>query len=177
MSGDVDAALLWLAQHQVPACLIGGSALSVRGYARYTEDVDLLVMDPRVLDTVFWTGGPAPLRLARGDEQDPLAGVVELGGRVEIIVGKGHAAEHALRTSEVVPSRGQPVATALALVLLKLEAGGPVDVQDILQLVSVQRALGLGGWVAEIAQHAPRLSVHAREVWQRVRPDVLGPNG
>jgi hypothetical protein len=46
--------------------MIGGSALAVHGYARFTADVDLLTMDGRVLDEKFWDGADLP-EIRKGD--------------------------------------------------------------------------------------------------------------
>jgi len=124
-------------------CVIGGCALAARGYARFTADVDLLTMDGRVLEAEFWEGGESP-ELRIGDWEDPLRGVVRFHGEadVDLIVGVGHAMRFAVKTAEVHPTVGLPVATPLALVLLKLEAGGPVDRSDIIGLVDTRRQLG-----------------------------------
>lgn len=63
--------------------LIGAHALAVRGYPRFTADIDLLTTDTRVLNPEVWAavareGGTVDPR--RGDSDDPLAGVVQRRG-------------------------------------------------------------------------------------------------
>ena len=81
---------------QVAHALIGAAALAARGVARSTYDIDLLTTDGRVLAAAFWDSlraGGASVDVRRGDDEDPLAGVVRVtaaGDRpVDVIVGKG----------------------------------------------------------------------------------------
>jgi hypothetical protein len=155
-------------------CVIGGYALAARGYARFTVDIDLLTMDGRVLEPKFWEGGELP-ELRKGDWEDPLRGVVRLHGEsdIDLIVGVGHAMRFAVKTAEMHPMLDLPVATSLALVLLKLEAGGPVDRSDIVGLVDTRRQLGDESWLAEIAQHLPHLSEDARACYTALAPHLM----
>ena len=49
-------------------------------------------------------------------------------------------------TAEASAALDCAVATPLALVLLKLEAGGPQGCWDVVSLIQAQRALGRAGW-------------------------------
>jgi hypothetical protein len=153
--------------------LIGGVALGAHGFARYTADVDLLTMDGRVLAEEFWTGSTLP-EIHRGDPDDPLAGLVrwDLDPTHDLLVGRGHAMQLAVDSAAADATLGCRVATPLALVLLKLEAGGPQDRNDILSLVDAQRTLGSAAWLSEVASHLGRLSAPARAAWERVRGDL-----
>lgn len=77
---------------QIAYCLIGASALAVHGYVRATADIDLLPLDPRVLENAFW--GDQPVSILRGDWDDPLVGSVIWASAVQhdVIVGRGYAA-------------------------------------------------------------------------------------
>ena len=154
-------------------CLIGGVALAVHGFARYTADVDLLTMEGAVLDPGFWSGTATP-EIRFGDVDDPLAGLVRWPGEPEhdLLVGRGYAMQLAVDSAASSSDLGCPVATPLALVLLKLEAGGPQDRSDILSLAEAQRVLGSVSWLAEIPRHLPHVSVEARACWERVEPDL-----
>jgi len=75
--------------------VIGGVALAAHGVARATLDLDLLATDPARLDEQAWqdlrsTGVSVEIR--RGDEFDPLAGVVRVVSKderpIDLIVGK-----------------------------------------------------------------------------------------
>lgn len=154
-------------------CLVGGVALAAHGFARYTADVDLLTMDARVLAPELWAAIPA-VEIRSGDPDDPLAGLVRwpTEPRHDLLVGRGYAMRLAVDTALRSSVLGVPVATPLALTLLKLEAGGPQDRNDILALVDAQRSLGVAAWVEEIAGHVPRLSAHAQACWKRVAADL-----
>lgn len=155
-------------------CMIGGSALAAHGYARFTADVDVLTMDDRVLDQNFWDGDEAP-EIRKGDWDDPLRGVVRFHGEpgLDLIVGAGYAMRFAVETAELHPTLGFRVATPLAMVLLKLEAGGPMDRSDIIGLVDTRRQLDSVEWLGEIAQHLPRLSDEARACHAALAPHLV----
>jgi hypothetical protein len=171
----LDRQLLDLLEHHgVPFCVIGGVALAVHGHARYTADVDLLTMDRRVLDPAFWSGAPCAVEVRVGDADDPLAGLVRWPSSPphDLIVGRGHAMSLAVESAVRDATLGAPAATAIALVLLKLEAGGPQDLNDILALAGAEAVLGRAGWREAVEQHLPRLSEPARAAWQRVAADL-----
>lgn len=159
-------------------CVIGGCALAAHGYARFTADIDLLTMDGRVLEAAFWEGGELP-ELRVGDWEDPLRGVVRFHSEPEIdlIVGVGHAMRFAVKSAVVHPALRVPVATPLALVLLKLEAGGPVDRSDIVGLADTRRQLGDDAWLAEIPQHIDLLSEEARACYADLAPHLAPQAG
>lgn len=171
MSAVDSAVLAHLDGRGIRCCLTGAAALAARGYARFTSDVDVLTVDASVLAAEFWTGFvPAPER-RRGAASDPLVGVVRWDElRTAIIVGRGHASGFAVDTAEVLPGLDVRVPTALALVLVKLEAGGMKDRFDIIELVRVQRLLGQTRWIAEIPAHLPQLSTEARALWITLEP-------
>lgn len=126
--------------------LVGGFAVSAWGVARATRDIDLAVA----------LGAADPARLAAhleasyhpGDPDDPLRGVF----RVELPIGK-HVVPVQLivlqpRWVDLVFRRVEtlsvlecvvPVVNWEALVLLKLYAGGPVDLQDARDIVAIRQ--------------------------------------
>ncbi|HZR82415.1 MAG TPA: hypothetical protein VFD92_15080 [Candidatus Binatia bacterium] len=170
----LDAALLrHLERSGVEYCVIGGVALAVHGYGRYTADVDLLTMDARGLRRDFW---PDELvaEIRTGAADDPLGGLVRCATSPphDVLVGRGYAMRMAVATAEPHRELGAPVATPLALVLLTLEAGGPQDRNDIVALVDAQRVLGTDRWVGDVPRHLARLSDAARACWQRVSADL-----
>jgi len=106
---------------EVPFLLIGGVALASWGIARFTADVDLLTLDPRVLEGSFWDGaGLPPAEISRGDLEDPLGGVVRLAldPRHDLILGKDFAARKAMAGGVVRPGLPCPVAGPLGLALV-----------------------------------------------------------
>lgn len=153
-------------------CLIGGLALAAWGVGRFTADVDLLSVDPRVLDHTCWVRGGFPGATIRiGDHEDPLGGVVRLDCDPphDVILGKGHAARTALERRVEGAGLPCPVADPLGLILLKLEAGAPQDAYDVLSLLAAGRALGILALETEVEGHLPLLSPEARQVWSRLR--------
>jgi len=171
----VDPTLVaYLDTRGVRFCVIGGVALAVHGFARYTADVDLLTMDATVLAADFWSGS-AVTEIRRGEGDDPLAGLVRWSSEPphDLLVGRGHAMRFAVDTAAENTTVGARVATPLGLVLLKLEAGGPQDRNDILALVQARQALAGAGWLADVPAHLPHLSAEARACWARVEPDLV----
>lgn len=164
----------FLAGKRIPHAVIGAVALAVHGAPRYSADVDVLVLDPAVLDLSFWAGHSAqPRSIRRGDGDDPLQGLVLFAESAaelptDVIVGRGYAARCALDTATENPDLGCPVVSPLGLALLKLEAGGIGDLQDLVALQSVQQQLT--GWdlPAAAGPHLPRLSTHAQEAWGKL---------
>lgn len=161
-----------LAAKRVRCCLIGGAALAVHGHLRPLADVDLLTLDERVLHAHFWLNSMPPLKVHWGRHGDPFRGLVRWSTAwdVDLYVGLGHAAEVALATATLHPPLPVPVATPLALTLLKLEAGGTTDVQDILSLAAVRRAVDGAPWLSELPSHLPALTPDARACWAYVAP-------
>lgn len=163
----------------VPWCLIGAHALALHGVARYTADVDLLCMQARVLDPAFWvargfvTGGSGPLgvRIRRGDDEDPLAGLVRFEGPppLDLIVGRGARMREALANAVTEPVEGLPVVRAHDLLALKLEAGGPRDLGDVRDLLDAYALRGDLSLEASLAALAPTLSPWAARSLARVR--------
>jgi hypothetical protein len=163
-----------LERHRVRYCLIGGVALAVHGYARYTADVDLLTMDTRVLRDTLWNDAARTVEIRVAAADDPLGGLVRWPSAPphDLLVGRGHAMQFAVDSARGEQTLGAPVATPLALVLLKLEAGGPQDRNDILALADAQLTLGTLDWRGAIDAHLPRMSEHARAAWTKLVPDL-----
>jgi hypothetical protein len=152
--------------------LIGAAALAAAGVARSTYDFDLLTTDAAVLQIGFWSelrGQGVDADVRRGDDLDPLAGVVRLdvaGERpVDVIVGR-----HAWQTAAVQRAHrsggGAPVVTPTDLVLLKLFAGGTQDLWDIRQLLATP---GGNAILQEVEEALERMPQSMREAWNEAR--------
>ncbi len=126
--------------------LVGGFAVSVWGTPRATQDIDLAVAlgaaDPNRL------AGQLKASYQSGDPDDPLQGVFRLETRIgeeavpiQLIVLRPKWAEIVFRQVERVRVLDcqVPVVTWQALVLLKLYAGGPVDLQDARGILAVRQ--------------------------------------
>ena len=139
--GDVAA---HLDSKDVPYAVIGAAALALHGVSRSTGDQDLLVTDSAVLAAGFWESleRSTTIDVRRGDDADPLAGVVRLErageSPVDVVVGRFRWQTAVLSRAERVrgPDREIPVVRAADLVLLKLYAGGSQDRWDIEQLLA-----------------------------------------
>ena len=160
-----------LADQQIGHALIGAAALAARGIARSTYDIDLLTVDGRVLQASAWgalvaTGVVVEIR--RGDQGDPLGGVVRLespGERpVDVIVGKAAWQARAVQRAEAL-AEGPPVVLAVDLVLLKLYAGGAQDLWDVEQLLHLPSAEVLR---AQVEAELVNLSEDIRSSWEAV---------
>jgi hypothetical protein len=159
----------------VPFCLIGGHALAARGYPRFTVDIDLLTTDTRVLDQDVWR----PLAIAgasvdarRGDHDDPLAGVVHVlladATDIDVVVGRW-------QWEAAVIARAEPLAIAAGvtlpvpgvsdLILLKLAAGGFLDLRDAAALLEIGEREVL---VREVEAHLGEVHPDVRTVWRQV---------
>lgn len=152
---------------EVSYALIGAHAMAARGYPRFTIDVDVLTTDARVLDAATW--GPlieqgARVDRRRGDADDPLAGVVRIvladATNVDVVVGRWAWEQQVVARAERMHVLGVTIAVATTsdLILLKLAAGGHIDLHDAAAL------LALGDRDRVIADVEARLG--------DVRPDV-----
>lgn len=168
----LDHVVALLTTHQIPHALIGAAALAARGIARSTYDIDMLTADPRVLDRGLWAdlvNGGAAVDIRRGDEDDPLGGVVRVEAArerpVDIILGRLGWHRRAVDRAETLPD-GPPVVTAGDLILLKLYAGGPQDLWDVRELLRLPGADRLAAEVsAELTGHPPSM----QELWVQAR--------
>jgi hypothetical protein len=126
--------------------LIGGFAVSAWGVARATQDIDLAV--------ALGTSGPQALAAHLGATyepggiDDPLRGVFRFSLKcerqevpVQLVVLPSKMAAIAFNGVETLTVLGYsvPVVNWQALVLLKLYAGGPVDLQDARSIVAVRK--------------------------------------
>jgi hypothetical protein len=166
-----------LEREKAQTALIGAAALAVRGVSRSTADTDLLCVDNNVLRKEVWAGLEAPgreVRILKGDPEDPLAGSVRIGEGseiVDVVVGR-HSWQREIIDAAELLSLGElrvKVATPAAIVLLKLDAGGPKDAWDIRALLEVSSHPK--EVQAEVEAFLPRLSADARRLWARLRSE------
>jgi hypothetical protein len=157
----------------VTYALAGGMAVVARGYARFTLDFDLLTMDVRVLQSTVWNElreAGISVDIRKGDSDDPLAGVVRIGSMpetIDVVVGKWKWQQGVIERAELLEIEGRPIRVPLTsdLILLKLEAGGPIDQQDILRLLAVGPRNQL---VAEVTEKISDLPDDAQQLWSRL---------
>jgi hypothetical protein len=152
--------------------LIGAHAMAARGYARSTIDVDFLTTDNRVLDASLWTDlerTGASVECRRGDADDPLAGVVHIrladGTECDLVVGRWNWEAHVVERAEPMRLAGVdlPVARASDLILLKLAAGGYLDLRDAAALLASGDRKTL---VGEVEQYLADVRPDVRTAWR-----------
>jgi hypothetical protein len=161
--------------------LIGARALGIRGYPRMTVDYDLLTTDRRVLERGVWADlarAGLLIDVRPGDFDDPLGGVVRVrshdGGEVDVVVGKREWQRGVIGRAERLDLGGVVVPVALSgdLVLLKLDAGGVLDLQDVVALL----ALGdREATIRHVEEHLHELGEDSRRAWKRVRAEGHDP--
>jgi hypothetical protein len=131
-----------LDERAIPHALIGAAALAAAGIARSTYDVDLFTGDARVLLDETWQGlaeASLSFEIRRGDDEDPLGGVVRLeqiGQRpVDVILAKHGWQTRIVERVQRSPGGAPPIVRPPDLMLLKLYAGGTQDLWDIRELL------------------------------------------
>ena len=160
----------------IPHAVIGAAAMAAHGAARSTADIDLLVTSPQSLLAQTWAALPSTntVDIRRGDDDDPLAGVVRIArhGDVDVDVVVGKRAWQQGCVNRAVPSlvNGVPVARLEDLVLLKLYAGGPQDAWDIHQMLALSEGSSA---ISALDALVASLPADAQALWQR----ILGERG
>ncbi|MFM8535012.1 MAG: hypothetical protein ACKOEC_15725, partial [Acidimicrobiia bacterium] len=145
----IDPIIQLLESRGAPYALIGGHALAARGFPRFTVDVDLMTTAAWILDGPVWAElqqQGAAVDRRRGDIDDPLAGVVHLllpdGTDVDLVLAKYQWEADVVGRAEpmlIRPGLRVPVPLASDLILLKLAAGGSLDLRDAATLLSADR--------------------------------------
>jgi hypothetical protein len=160
-----------------PYALIGARAVGARGFPRMTLDYDFLTSDPRVLQRETWQpleqqGVTADPR--KGDADDPLAGVVHLSFRgdqeADVVLAKWKWESEIIERAEPLDVGGTTVPVPLTsdLILLKLAAGGPIDLQDVVALVETDR----GRLIAEVDEKVPIVRPDVAAAWSKIKQSL-----
>lgn len=154
--------------------LIGAHAMAARGYPRFTVDVDLLTTEARVLEPDTWVPlarGGAHVDARRGDADDPLGGVVHIlladGTDVDIVVGKWQWEADLIDRADEMPIGGVPLRVPRIgdLILLKLAAGGHLDVRDAAALLAIADHDTV---VREVEAHIDDVRPDIRSAWREL---------
>jgi hypothetical protein len=171
---NIEPVLRVLERLGAPYALIGGHAVAARGFARSTIDLDLLTADPRVLDPSAWSDlavEGAHVDCRRGDADDPLAGVTRINLPdsipVDVIVARWKWQEAVITRAESVSigSIRLPVPVASDLILLKIAAGGALDLRDAAALLAAGDRKTL---IADVESRLPDVRPDARDAWRQV---------
>jgi hypothetical protein len=155
--------------------MIGARALGVRGYPRMTLDYDFLTDEALVLQRETWSGlvekHGAAVEVRKGDLEDPIAGVVRIdfpgGGEADVLLAKWKWEAEVIRRAEPVDLGGYivPVPPASDLILLKLAAGGPIDLQDVISLLH----LDCDRLIREVDDSVASVHPDVTGVWQQIK--------
>jgi hypothetical protein len=160
-----------------PYALIGAHAMAVRGYPRFTVDVDLITSDDRVLEPARWTElehTGATVEPRRGDADDPLGGVVHIlladGTDVDLVVAKWKWEADVIERADAIVIAGSPIRVARTsdLILMKLAAGGYGDLQDAAALLAIADGDAI---VREVETHVGEVRPDVRHLWRDVSAD------
>lgn len=154
--------------------LIGAHAMAVRGYPRFTVDVDLLTADARVLEPTPWSalvGHGAVVEPRRGDADDPLAGVVHIllldGTDVDLVVARWPWEARIVERAESVSVDGLMIRVPRCsdLILLKLAAGGYADLQDAAALLALGDPAETDTVIRDVNAHIDEVRPDVRHLW------------
>lgn len=171
---SVEAVCSLLDSIGAPYALIGGRAVGARGFPRMTVDYDFLTSDRRVLERETWKPleeQGATVDPRKGDFDDPLAGVVHItlagGGEADVVVAKWKWEQGVIDRAERLDVGGIEVLVPRTsdLILLKLSAGGVLDLQDVVVLLAVSDREQV---VREVEENIGHLDPAAVEAWQHL---------
>ena len=160
----------------VPYALIGAHAMAARGYPRFTTDIDLLTTDTRVLDAALWIPiieGGALVDRRRGDDDDPLAGVARIvltdGTNIDVVVGRWTWERELVGRAERMTVLGVTIGVPSTsdLILLKLAAGGHLDLHDAAALLALGERERV---IADVEARLDDVRPDVRTLWR----DLLG---
>jgi len=136
---------------KIAYALIGATALAVHGYSRATLDVDFLTVDKAVFSLAWpvYVGESTKVDVRRGDHDDPLAGVVRFvragDAPVDVVVSRWRWEADLIARSPRQRFAGLeiPIPQKADLLLLKISAGGPLDLRDAEELMMQGDAEGV----------------------------------
>lgn len=174
LAADVVAALERLG---IPFMLVGAAALAVRGVTRGSHDIDFMTTDSIALTQEWELEIPEPMsfELFRGDYDDPLQGTVrfsrEGASPVDLVVAKWTWQRDVIDRSEPfeLGSFRTTVPRTEDLVLLKIEAGSPLDHRDAEQLIAIHGE----GIIEAVDRRMPELPAGLRKSWEVFRRGAL----
>jgi len=147
LASTVRRALVSLAQTKVPHCVIGATALAVRGLPRMTRDLDVVVMvdDAAVaIDALRSAGLRATTPTGTAEDPEPMIVFVDPRTRVEVdlLIAAGDPEVTAIEQASKATVFGTraPVATLESLLLLYLYSNQPKHLGDFAAIVQSRRA-------------------------------------
>jgi hypothetical protein len=175
----IEAVSQMLVSIGAPYALIGARAVGARGYPRMTLDYDFLTSDARVLERGVWKEleeRGATIDPRKGDFDDPIAGVVHIsfadGVEADVLLAKWKWESEIIERSERLDVGGSivPVPSTSDLILLKLAAGGPIDLQDVVSLLATNRET----LVREVDDKIDRVLPDVSAAWEHLKLSTSG---
>lgn len=157
-----------------PYALIGGRAVAFRGHPRLTIDYDFLTIDKRVFQRDTWKSveeSGARVDIRKGDFDDPLAGVVHITfddqSDADVVVAKWNWEKGVIDRAERVTLEGVlvPIPRASDLILLKLAAGGYLDLQDAHSLLHLSDREQV---IREVEEHLSDVRPDVTAAWKQL---------
>lgn len=135
----------------VPFVLAGGHAVAAWGMVRSTRGIDFLAdvrgdLVRKLASELKEAGLKAVLR--KGDDLDPLRGVIRIESSVsedaesvEIVLGIRHMPKGIFERASSLDFLGLrvPVVSPEDLIVLKLLAGGPIDLEDAKSILEIMK--------------------------------------
>jgi hypothetical protein len=147
LARTVRRALASLEKAAVPHCVIGATALAVRGLPRMTRDLDVAVMiDDAVaaIDALRGAGLRATTPTGTADDPEPMVIFVDPKTQVEVdlLIAAGDPEATAIDQASLATVFGAraPVATLESLLLLYLYSNQPKHLGDFAAIVQSERA-------------------------------------
>jgi hypothetical protein len=159
---------------RLSSCIvIGAYAVAARGFPRSTGDIDLMTTDRAALRDEKWAdliGRGFEVSVRKGDFEDPLAGVVRFKARdtsIDLVVAKYRWEQAVIDRAEVmqIGRITLRVPRTADLILLKLSAGGELDLMDVRRLLDVGSRQELS---AEVTVAVEALPPEISERWQKL---------
>ena len=120
--------------------------MAARGYPRSTVDIDFLTADERVTADTTWVDleqAGANVDVRRGDADDPLGGVVHVlladGTDVDVVLAKWKWESELIARAEWLRFNDALIRVPRTsdLILMKLAAGGYLDLRDAAALLAI----------------------------------------
>jgi hypothetical protein len=147
LARTVRRALASLAKADIPHCVIGATALAVRGLPRMTRDLDVAVMIDDVaaaIDALRRAGLRAATPTGSTEDPEPMVVFVDPGTQVEVGLRIAAGDPEATAIDQALPATvfgaRAPVATLESLLLLYLYSNQPKHLGDFAAIVQSERA-------------------------------------
>jgi hypothetical protein len=153
--------------------------MNIEPVRRTTIDIDVLTTEPRVLESAPWADlerDGAIIERRRGDEDDPLGGVVHIlltdATDIDVVLAKWKwQADVIDRAEHTTVASNVQIAVPLSsdLILLKLAAGGFLDLRDAATLLAAGNRAAL---VRVVESRLPDVRPDVSAAWQQVLSSV-----